>query len=151
MKKKTKLNNVLLFIATFYLNTVLSQDSPVSWTIVFNDSTLIYNAKIDKDWHLYATYMPNPNDGPLPTLFEYSSSENYLLSDSTVQENPITHFDDDFGVEVSYYENNALFKQKIKITTENKFLINGKINYMCCNDETCIPLEEEFEIVITPD
>ena len=151
MKKKTKINNVLLLIVTFCFNAILSQDNPVSWAIVSNDSMLIYNAQIGKDWHLYAAYMPNPNDGPLPTLFEYTSSENYLLKDSTIQENPITHFDDDFGVEVSYYEDNALFKQKIKITTENRFLINGKISYMCCNDVTCIPLENEFEIVINPD
>ena len=55
MKKKTKLNNVLLFIATFYLNTILSQENPVSWTIVFNDSTLIYNAKIDSKTIYFAS------------------------------------------------------------------------------------------------
>ena len=151
MKQKNNFKKVLLLILVLSFNSSYSQENPVFWDIQLNDTIISFNASIEKDWHLYATYMPNPNDGPLPTLFEYTPSKNYLLNDSTIQENPITHFDDDFGVEVSYYEDNALFKQKIKITTENRFLINGKISYMCCNDVTCIPLEKEFKIIINPD
>ena len=128
-----------------------SQQNPVSWNITLNESVLNFNATIEKDWHLYAVYMPSPNDGPLPTLFEFDSSNAYFLKDSTIQKEPITHFDADFGVEVSYYEDQAFFKQAINIIEKSSFTINGLISYMCCNNETCIPLEKEFSIVINQD
>ena len=141
---------VIVFAITTSIS-VYSQQNPVSWNITLNESIINFNANIEKDWHLYAVYMPSPNDGPLPTLFEFDSSNAYFLKDSTIQKEPITHFDADFGVEVSYYEDQALFKQPIKIIEKSSFTINGLISYMCCNNETCIPLEKEFSIVINQD
>ena len=115
------------------------------------ETIISFNASIEKDWHLYAVYVPNPNEGPLPTVFKYKPSNNYALKDSIVQEFPITYFDDDFGVEVSYYKNTALFKQKINILKNTMFRIEGSISYMCCNAQTCIPLEKQFTITANQD
>ena len=145
----SKIIAIVFAIATSI--NVYSQQNPVTWNITLNESTLNFDANIDKDWHLYAVYMPSPNDGPLPTLFEFDSTNAYFLKDSTIQKEPITHFDADFGVEVSYYENQTFFKQQIDIIEKSSFTINGLISYMCCNDETCIPHEKEFSIVINQD
>ena len=151
MSKKTNSIKALLFLLILSSQNLYTQQNPVTWNIEFNDFNIEFNAVIEKDWHLYAVYMPSPNDGPLPTIFEYDFSTDYSLDDSTIQKEPITHFDADFGVEVSYYEDQAFFKQQIDIIKKSSFTINGAISYMCCNNETCIPLEKEFSVVINQD
>ena len=34
-------------------------------------SEVHFKAKIEKGWHLYAIYVPYPEDGPLPTTIHY--------------------------------------------------------------------------------
>jgi hypothetical protein len=146
------MNKVIAVIVTIATSiSVYSQQNPVSWNVTQNNSIIKFDANIEKGWHLYAVYLPSPNDGPLPTLFEFDSTNAYFLKDSTIQKDPITHFDADFGVEVSYYEDQAFFKQQIDIIKKSSFTINGLISYMCCNNETCIPLEKEFSIIVNQD
>lgn len=146
------MNKALIIVCTvlIYMSNY-SQYNPVNWNTKLNDSSLVFEAKIEEGWHLYAVYLPSPDDGPLPTIFEFNSSKNYSLNDSTIQEDPITHFDKDFGVKVSYYENEAFFRQKIKILTKSFFNIEGNISYMSCNEETCIPFNKNFSISVNQD
>ena len=151
MQQKNRYKTLLALFLNLFCFSFFSQNNPVNWNIKLSDSSILFEAKIEKEWHLYAVYLPSPNDGPLPTIFEFNTSNNYSLKDSVTQSTPITHFDKDFGVEVSYYENEAFFKQKIKIGNDSTFKIEGNISYMCCNEQTCIPLYKDFSIAINQD
>ena len=144
----------LLLLATFLLTYIgfIAQENPVKWKITYNTETsaLHYNATIGLDWHLYAAHLPSPDEGPLPTEFKYDDSEHYQLNGKVIESNPIKTFDDNFGVDVNYFENSAEFTQKIKLNSSEIFNVTGKIYYMVCNEQMCIPFEDTFEIKITP-
>ena len=56
---------------------------------------------------------------------------------------PAKIFDNNFQMELSWYENAVVFTQKLKVTDPNKLKIAGEVEYMVCNDETCLPPERE--------
>ena len=147
------MKNLILF-ATFLLTHIgfISQENPVKWKINYNTetSTIHYKATIGLDWHLYAAHLPSPDEGPLPTEFKYIDSDYYQLTGQLVESKPIKTFDDNFGVDVSYFENSAEFSQQIKFSSSDQFSVSGKIYYMVCNEEMCIPFEDDFSIKINP-
>ena len=145
--------NKLLILATLFLTLgAKSQQNPVEWKIDYNkeSASIHYKAAIDLDWHLYAAHLPSPNEGPLPTEFKYIDSDHYQLTGQLTESKSIKTYDDNFGVNVSYFENTAEFSQKVKLNSSTPFSISGKIYYMVCNEEMCIPFEDDFSIKITP-
>ena len=139
-----------LIILYFILITVnaFTQDK-VIWKISYNKlkSEVHFKAKIEKGWHLYAIYVPYPEDGPLPTTIHYHKKKGVILKDSLIQHSPIVVYDKNFGLDLAYYEDSTTFKQPITLN-KNKGCLNGFINYMTCNDKMCIPYEYPFEIKI---
>ncbi|MAP01839.1 MAG: hypothetical protein CMD01_03365 [Flavobacteriales bacterium] len=121
--------------------------TPVTWDIKQNNnnSSIEINATIDSTWHLYAVNVPNPNEGPLPTEFHFSENSNYQLVGEIKEGNPISLYDHNFGVQVSYFEKKASFEQKIKVFSDNVEL-KLEIAYMVCNESMCIPFNDFFTI-----
>jgi thiol:disulfide interchange protein DsbD len=62
----------------------------------------------------------------------------------TTKSQVVTEYSKEFEANISWYKTNPVFNQKLTITNPDKFLIEGYIDYMTCNDEGCIPLQEEF-------
>ena len=85
--------------------------------------------------------------GPLPTLFNFNESKKYRLIDSIVQQQPKIEYDNNFGVDLAFYENKSIFYQKIE-PIKNKIKISGNISYMTCNESMCIPYDLPFEIKV---
>ena len=141
MQQKNRYKTLFALFLNLFCFSFFSQNNPVNWNIKLSDSSILFEAKIEKEWHLYAVYLPSPNDGPLPTIFEFNKSNNYSLKDSVTQSTPITHFDKDFGVEVSYYENEAFFKQKIKIGNNSTFKIYFESDMLDNDSEGCLYLD----------
>ncbi len=135
---------LLLFIFSSFYFFTFSQENPVHFTFSHNGDTLVVDTKIDAGWHLYAVHLPNPNEGPLPTEFVFNPSKVWTSEGEIIEETGHTEMDDAFGVEVKFFENYTVFKQPIK-TYSNQFNVSGKIYYMVCNDQMCIPLEREFD------
>jgi len=125
----------------------LSAQGQVKWEITFNQdkSKLEFKAIIQHGWHLYATHVPYPNEGPLPTIFSFKDNKKYKLIDSILQQTPIIKYDKNFGIDLAYYEHETIFSQKIELINKNATAV-GNINYMTCNDKTCIPFDFPFEI-----
>ena len=144
----------LIIITVFFLANFgfFAQENPVKWKITYNHETsaIIYNATIGLDWHLYAAHLPSPEEGPLPTEFKYDTSDYYQLNGKVLESKPIKTFDDNFGVDVSYFENTAEFSQGIKLTSAEPFVLTGTIYYMVCNEQMCIPFEDNFDVKINP-
>ena len=148
----SSMNKLLILATLFFTLGATSQENPVLWKIDYNkeSASIHYKAVIDLDWHLYASHLPSPDEGPLPTEFKYIDSDHFQLTGQLIESKPIKTFDDNFGVDVSYFENSAEFSQKIKVTSSDQFSVSGKIYYMVCNEEMCIPFEDDFSIKITP-
>ena len=140
--------SLFLFLISIYL--INGQDNPVKWDIIHNieHQELEFKATIDNSWHLYAVHSPNPNEGPLPTEFNFSENEGIKIIGSISESKPISVFDANFGVQVSYFETKAIFKQKIEVLKKNS-LLEINIDYMVCNEHMCIPFNDSFKLNLT--
>lgn len=127
---------------------------PIKWTVTLEKSTpeltvpdqVKLQASIDEGWHLYGTNLPE--DGPLPTSITFEKLEGVeLVGKPESIKKPISKFDSSFDMELTFFEHEAIFLQKIKITDPEKLLINGAIEFMACDDERCIPPDDyQFEL-----
>jgi thiol:disulfide interchange protein DsbD len=110
-------------------------------------------ATIDKGWHIYALEASaDPNAmGPIPTSLVLKASKDFELSGKPQQGKYITHFDPNFSLDLNYFENSAVFSQKIKTKNAGEFKLEGVIEFMACDEEKCIfPDPVNFELVIHP-
>ena len=137
----------LILILNFYF-PYFSQ-SPVTWETQYNikENKIIFDAIIDKGWHLYAVNVPVPNEGPLPTIFEFHTNSSYSTIGELKQEKPKIKFDKGFGVKIAYYENKTRFTQKI-IAKLDSSEVSGEIKFMTCNEEKCLPFNYKFLVKI---
>ena len=126
---------------------------PVTWQITSkiissNTVELLFNATIDKGYHLYSLTIPE--DGPLPTVFTFEESKDITLVDSVQEVTiPVEEYDDVFELNIKFFEGKASFKQIIKLDKGNTTTpIIGEIAYMVCNDVGCVALYEDFELTI---
>ncbi len=140
------MKKVLLFlaIAISYVSYAQVYD-PVKWTtsvkkISDKESELIATANIEKEWHLYSQEIPK--GGPIPTLFSFTGDQRYLKKGNTKEEEGHTVDDDMFDMRIKYFDNKAVFTQKIRLKTNEKFTINGTVEYMVCSGENCLPPKE---------
>ena len=143
--KKTAINILFFFFALFQLQAQI--ETPVKWDIKLEDSkssekSITFSATIDKGWHLYD--MNLPEGGPVSTSFTFTELEGAELTGNVVADRqPAKIFDNNFQMELSWYENAVVFTQKLKVTDPNELKIAGEVEYMVCNDETCLPPERE--------
>ncbi|MDR2621096.1 MAG: thioredoxin family protein [Dysgonamonadaceae bacterium] len=141
----TKYINFILTFLLYCYNVSAQIQEPVKWRSHINESgEIIFHATIEKDWHLYD--MNLPEDGPISTSFEFEKVNGAELV-GKVHTNSKVHsqYEEMFGMTVRWFSENPTFVQKLKITDKAKFQISGRIIYMSCNDENCIPGNEEFQ------
>ena len=132
---------LLLLVLAFQLSSVFGQKQYVSWTfsqkkISADEIELSFKAKIEPTWHLYSQ-IETP-DGPLPTYFEFEKSKDFKLIGKVIEPKPIEHAEPVFdNLVVRFFENTAVFKQKIKVLTNKPFTVKGFIDGMACNESQC--------------
>ncbi|WP_288955765.1 thioredoxin family protein [uncultured Polaribacter sp.] len=130
---------VFFFLFTIVLFSQI--EDPIKWeTSVQKKSkkeyTLITTATIDKGWHLYSQSVPD--DGPIPTTFFYDVSKgDFSLIDKTTEEKGHTVDDPVFGMKIKFFENLAIFEQRIKVLGEVTS-INASVEFMVCDDTKCL-------------
>lgn len=125
---------------------------PVKWSVstekISNvEYDLIIKATIEPNYHLYSLKVPE--EGPLPTVFIFEGNgADYELVGSMTEPKGHTTFDSVFELDIKYFETSAVFKQRIKLKTKNATKIAGEIEFMTCNDASCVPGYDDFEIAI---
>ena len=130
-----------ILIAAFSLQAQILE--PVKWDIKLIDSESVekeirFTAKADKGWHLYD--MNLPAGGPISTRFTFETKQNVeLLGTPTTSVAPKTVYDELFAMELRWYAGTVTFTQKIKVTDPKRFKLAGEVEFMACNDETCLP------------
>ncbi len=131
---------LLLFVCISSLNAQIFD--PVKWSfsskkISETEAEIYFTAKIDKGWHLYSQHIPE--NGPIPTTFTIEKNKNYQLAGKILEPKPIVENDPNFDMVLKFFATKAVFTQKIKLLTDKDFSIKGSLNFMCCNDVSCLP------------
>jgi thiol:disulfide interchange protein DsbD len=95
-------------------------------------------ATIGGDYHLYA--QDAGGDGPIPTAFTFTKSPLFSL-DGNVKENGklVKKFESAWNHNVNYYEKTVEFVQVVKLKSNVKTTLAGKVEFMVCNDRECLP------------
>ena len=136
---------ILIFALTLYAMGYSQIENPVKWTtsvqkISETEYTLISKATIERGWHLYSQNVPE--NGPIPTSFIYDdSSGNFSIVGNTQEDKGHIIDDPVFGMKIKFFENAAVFKQKITLL-KNESVIKGFVEFMVCDDEKCLPPTE---------
>jgi DsbC/DsbD-like thiol-disulfide interchange protein len=106
---------------------------------------LVLKASIQKGWHMYSQHLKG--DGPIATEFNYVLPAGIKKDGETTEPSPIKHFDENFGMDVLYFENEVEFTQSLKGKIKEGLVVTGKVTFMICNDNVCYPpVDVPFEI-----
>lgn len=132
---------LLIFIVSGAIGNSQIHD-PVKWTtsvekISENTYDLVIKAAIEDNWHLYSQGVPA--DGPIPTSFSFTTSDNFELVGDVTEEEGHTVDDPVFNMKIKFFEKNAIFKQRIKIIDRAPSSIEGEVEFMVCDDANCLP------------
>ncbi len=121
--------------------------TPVKWKIKLDDKggapekEIVFTATADKGWHLYD--MNLPEGGPVSTSFTFETLNGAELIGQTVPSvKPTTVYDEQFAMNLRWYPGTVSFIQKLKVTDPAKFKVEGEVEFMACNDETCLPPDQ---------
>jgi len=118
----------------------------VKWSFyssVIDDNTveLTVEARIDKGWHLYSQKIPA--GGPIATSFSFTKNPDYSISGKVLEKGKaIEKFDNQFEMKLKWFENRVKFVQVIK-TKKKKGRVVGKVEFMVCDDERCLPPSDQ--------
>ncbi|MBC8084011.1 MAG: disulfide bond formation protein DsbD, partial [Hymenobacter sp.] len=121
------------------LATALSQPAAK----VGEEVDLIVNARIDDNWHLYATDF-DPDLGPTTFTFNFTKSPAYALVGKPKSINSKKKFDDVFGGDITYFEKTGQMRQRIRVLQPGPLTVQAEVEYQTCTDidGRCIPGEE---------
>jgi thiol:disulfide interchange protein len=106
-------------------------------TLSDTEGEIVFTGTIDKGWHVYSTDLGD--GGPISATFNADKMTGAeVIGKLKPAGKEISTFDKLFEMKVRYFENTALFVQKIKFTA-GTYDIDGYLEYGACNDESCLP------------
>jgi Disulphide bond corrector protein DsbC len=146
-----------LFITAFAIITAFTvyaqsgSAKQVKWTftskkIAENTFEIRMTANIMGNYHMYAQQAGA--EGPIPTSFTFSPNP-LVTFDGKVKEQGklIKKYESAWPGTVNYYEKKVDFVQVIKLKGKVKTNLSGKVEFIVCNDNECLPPSEvEFKI-----
>jgi len=133
------------------------ETSPISWRGTArltgnSEGVITLTATMAQGWHLYGLEMPQ--DGPRPTSFTFEQAKGWTPVGKTVADRkPNQKHDAMFNADVQFWEGKVVFTQRFKLNKKDGDVetIRCTVNYMGCNDETCLPpKKKEFNLKILP-
>jgi hypothetical protein len=139
------MQKMILFGAALLMgNILLAQSSTqVKWTytakkIAEKTYEVHMTAMIGGDYHLYA--QDAGGDGPIPTAFTFAKNP-LLVTDGKVKEvgKMVKKFETAWSHDVNYYQNTVDFVQVVKLKSNVKTNLSGKVEFMVCDDRQCLP------------
>jgi len=129
---------------------------PVTWEssvekLSDTEYYLVSKASIDKGWHLYSQHISDEQEiTPIPTTFEYELEEGVELIGKTIEEKGIEVEDKIFNMKIKFFEDEATFRQKIKLSNPAISSVKAEVGFMACDDEKCTaPTYQDFNFDLT--
>lgn len=142
----------VLFLGFLFINfTIFAQtdENPAVWShevhkISDTEYELVFKGKIMDGWHVYSQY--TAEGGSLPSEFTFEKAgEDYELLGKTEESETIKEYSDIFEVEETFFNEEAIFTQKIKLLDTSVNQISVNLFYQICK-EVCLPVDEYFQI-----
>ena len=134
---------ILVVVGLLLAITALPQiQEPVTFTqelrkVSATEAEIIFTGKIDRGWHVYSTDLGD--GGPIAATLEVEQLTGVILDGKlTPMGNEISDYDKLFEMQVRWFENEAQFVQKLKLTG-GPWRIEGYLEYGACNDQNCLP------------
>ena len=124
-------------------------ENPIQWEASLeqeNDSIyqLIFTASLEPGWHLYSQKEAEIDIAPIPTEFTYNNFEQgYELIGETEEPDAEPVYDQVFEADITYFEGEATFVQKIKVLEPENLEIIAEVFFSVCDDAKCLPPETE--------
>ena len=108
---------------------------------------LVFDATIEKDWHLYSQY--NPDGASLPMTFSSEQADSlFVFVDKALESKTHTAFNKQFGKEEIFFSNKGTYKQKIKLLKDGVKKISVSLFGQACKT-SCILVDPTFEFDLT--
>ncbi len=139
----------LFFLSSFSIYAQVLD--PVQWKmrtekVSDTEYTLIFEAAIDPDWHVYSQF--TPDGGPLPLEFSWENAKGRFEPVGKAKESAYKkQYNDIFEVEEYYFEKTFSLRQRIRLLAGFDGKVSGTINYQVCK-EVCINQEEDFSFTL---
>ncbi|TDP02225.1 protein-disulfide reductase DsbD family protein [Flavobacterium sp. 245] len=139
------MNKNIFLVSFLLLFTIMVQAqiyNPIKWkTSVQKISDTEYElqakAIIESGWHLYSQNVAD--GGPIPTHFTFTKASEFKLIGDVKEEKGQTINDPVFKMQITFFEKETTFKQRVKLTGNKPFKIKAEVEFMVCNDENCLP------------
>ncbi|WP_163398315.1 protein-disulfide reductase DsbD family protein [Flavobacterium fluviatile] len=142
------MKNILIALLLLLSGSMFAQMyNPVKWNtsvekISDKEYVLKAQAVIQSGWHLYGQYIEE--GGPSRTAFTYKNpKKSFDLIGKTTEEKGHEVQDKIFDMKIKYFEDKALFTQKIKFTSDAVSNIDAEVEFMVCDDSNCLPPSSE--------
>lgn len=119
-------------------------NDPVGWAVSAErkeGSTweVSFHAEIDEGWNVYSTQSYG-DMGPWPSSFPFDSLPHAIVAQGTdeVSDHTVDGHDPVFDMKVKKFKLNVDFKRRVDLAA-SEIPFSGTIEYMTCNDVTCLP------------
>jgi len=140
---------LFLLLSSFFAHAQLLE--PVKWSYLSkklknNEAELYIKASIAPGWHVYAMQF---NEPPMSTSFRFKPSPSFALIGKVKEPKSVAKYDKNFKKNLYFFEKEVVFTQKIKLL-KPKAAVNGVLEFMACNDKSCLPAKEvSFQIPVS--
>lgn len=136
--------NLLYILFTLASVFSISAQDVVNWTFSLADKgnsevELTAVAKINPGWHLYDVTIPPGGPNPTKLTIEELKGATKVGSFKAINSKLHKGYDEIFEMEIGYYENQATFVQRFKVTDKAVFSLKGDIRAQACDDTDCTP------------
>jgi thiol:disulfide interchange protein DsbD len=124
-----------------------SDENPVIWSHEVNrisdtEFDLIIKGDIHEGWHVYSQF--TDEGGALPSEFKFFEvDKDYALVGDTKESATVKEFSDIFEVEETFFKEEAIFTQRIKLLNPEIKQVKVNLFYQVCK-EVCIPADIDF-------
>jgi cytochrome c biogenesis protein CcdA/thioredoxin-related protein len=147
-----------LLIVLFSLTAIAATGqiiNPVKWDYEYKrisdtEGELLFKATIEKGWHLYSQYNPPSKDGfggARPLVFTIKKNSNFETVGKVIEPKYKKEYSDVWESDELFFNDKAVFIQKVKIKTTDFFTITGKVDGQSCKD-LCVEIGGPFKFEI---
>ena len=142
----------IVFITFAVAGFSQNEEDPVVWShevnkLAENDYELIFKGKIADGWHIFSQF--TDENGSLPSEFTFlKSGEDYELVGTATESETTTEYSDIFEVNETFFLDEAVFTQRIRLLNTAVSQIDVELFYQVCK-EVCIPKEHTFRISLS--
>jgi thiol:disulfide interchange protein DsbD len=143
---------LIQFFVTIGFAQIEYPEDKVDWKFSIEqkgcEATVVGTFTVVEHWHINATSLPEDNFG-IPTTFKLVENKNYRKVGDIIEPTPIQKYDKAAGENLSYHEGKFTLRQKIKILSNDPFVLELDFGFQPCDSVKCLmPFEDRFEVKV---